>query len=425
MKTKLLVFGITGDLGTRKLLPALETIVETGDFDDLSIIGISRRAVQKEDLITSCKIGSMFCQKISMYSMNLDIQDEYHKLRDYLELQADEQLLIYLAVPPSALSVIVENLGAAGLNDPNVKILFEKPFGIDLESAKGVIGNIERFYKEHQVYRIDHFLAKEMAQNIITFRYRNALFDRIWNKDFIEAIEIVASEKIGIEARVHFYEQIGALRDVTQGHLMQLLALTLMDIPTDFDWAQLPELRFNALSKLKLAEPSRAKRGQYIGYRQEVSNPTSMVETFASIELESTDENWVGVPIKLITGKAMAEKSTEIRIRLKQTKPNQSNQLVFRIQPNEGVEIELFVKKPGYDRSLEAHTLGFSYPEDAELPDAYEQVLVDAISSQKSLFTTGQEVLRSWEVLADVQQHWQTSTDDIISYQSGTDIHII
>jgi glucose-6-phosphate 1-dehydrogenase len=425
MITKLIVFGITGDLGTRKLLPALETIVNTGDFNDLSIIGVSRREVQKEDLIKSCKIGSLFCQKISMYTMDLDNEEDYRKLKAHVDLKDDEQLLVYLAVPPLALSGIVENLGLVGMNAQNVKILFEKPFGIDLESARDVIGYVNQFYQEHQIYRIDHFLAKEMAQNIITFRGYNALFDHIWNNEFIESIEIVAAEEIGIEDRVQLYEQIGALRDVVQGHLMQLLALALMDIPSDFAWEELPKFRLEALNKLSLANPDTAVRGQYVDYRHEVNNEHSKIETFASIELESFDEKWLGVPIKLTTGKAMSEKTTEIRIRLRQTKAGQSNNLVFRIQPNEGINIELYTKKPGYDRSLEVRNLSFNYPEDVSMPDAYEQVLVDAISSQKSLFTSSEEVLRSWEILAPVQKKWGESDDDMIFYQRGTDLHSI
>lgn len=425
MKTKLLIFGITGDLGRRKLLPALEKIIDTGDFDDLNIIGVSRRAIKKIDLVRSCETGSTFCQKISMYSMNLDDVDDYKKLKQHIDLKSDEQLLVYLAVPPLASAGIVKNLGQVGMNDSNVKILFEKPFGINYESAKGVIDYTNQFYKEHQIYRIDHYLAKEMAQNIITFRGRNALFDRIWNKDFIESIEIIASEKIGIEDRVELYEQIGALRDLVQGHLLQLLALTLMELPPAFDWTNLPNLRYEALNRINIADPLLAVRGQYEGYRDEVNNESSLTETFVSLELSSNDDRWSNVPIFIKTGKALSTKTTEIRIKLRKTDEGQSNNLVFKIQPNEGIEIELYAKKPGYSRELELHDLSFNYPEDTQLPDAYEQVLVDAISSEKSLFTSSQEVLRSWEILAPIQAKWSNSDDNIKFYSRGSNIHSI
>ena len=425
MKTKLLIFGITGDLGRQKLLPALEQIISTGDFNDLSIIGVSRHEVNVPDLLVNCNNKGLFNDKLSVYTMNLDDQNEYFKLKDYLELGDDEQLLVYLAVPPKAVGSIVDMLGNAGLNTANVKILFEKPFGIDLASAQNVAELIKRHYSEDQTYRIDHYMAKEMAQNIVTIRGKNALFSSIWNNRFIESIDIVALEAIGIEGRANFYEQTGALRDVVQGHLMQLLALSLLNIPTDFTWEKLPELRLAALRQLQPANPAKAVRAQYEGYRDEAQNPDSKVETFVSLELTSSQPEWVGVPIRLITGKGLNKKTTEIRIRLKKTNDAQNNYLVFRIQPNEGIDIELFVKKPGYSNDLEEQHLVFNYPADAKLPDAYEQVIVDAISTRKSLFTTSDEVLESWKILQPVQENWANIPDSPKSYSVGSDIMLV
>lgn len=233
MRTKLLIFGITGDLSTRKLLPALREIVNTGDFDDVSIIGVSRREVDVTELLQRSLGSADLADRISIVTMNVaDIQD-YQQLKTQIALKDDEQLVVYLSVPPMAATQIVDFMGEAGINTPNVKILFEKPFGVDLMSARDIIQRTARYYTEDQLYRIDHYLAKEMAQNIVAFRGRNALFSHIWNNNFIQSIEIVASEQIGIEGRAQFYEQTGALRDVVQGHLMQLLALTLMDIPNN------------------------------------------------------------------------------------------------------------------------------------------------------------------------------------------------
>jgi len=185
MKTKLLIFGITGDLGRQKLLPALEQIISTGDFNDLSVIGVSRHEANVSDLLVNCNNKEIFNDKLSVYTMNLDDINDYHKLRDYLSLSDDEQLLVYLAVPPTAVGNIVDMIGNAGLNSSNVKILFEKPFGTDLASAESVAELLTRHFSEDQTYRIDHYLAKEMAQNIVTIRGKNALFSQIFCCYFI------------------------------------------------------------------------------------------------------------------------------------------------------------------------------------------------------------------------------------------------
>ena len=425
MKTKLLIFGITGDLSTRKLLPALEQIISTGNFNDLSVIGVSRREVNEAELFVNCSNKTFLNGKLLMFSMDLDAVNDYRKLQEFILLGDDEQLLIYMSVPPLATAQIVDYLGDVGINTPNVKILFEKPFGVDLASAEQLIEQTAHHYKEEQIYRIDHYLAKEMAQNIVAFRGRNALFSDVWNNNFIESIQVIASQAIGIEGRTHFYEQTGALRDVVQGHLLQLLALTLMDIPQNFEWDKMPELRQQAFSQLQPVDPSHVVRGQYEGYKTEVNNPNSKVETFVSMKIASNQPRWIGVPITLTTGKSLAETKTEIRIRLKKSDGSQSNCLVFRIQPNEGIDIELFVKKPGYSREFETRHLSFNYPADIKLPDAYEQVLVDAISSEKSLFTSSGEVLRSWQILQPVQDDWNKTNQAPKIYPVGADIQAI
>ncbi|HEV7952178.1 MAG TPA: hypothetical protein VGO98_02285 [Candidatus Saccharimonadales bacterium] len=422
MKTKLLIFGITGDLSTRKLLPALKEIISTGDFDDLSIIGVSRRDVNIRELLQSSIGETSLSDKVTIFSMDLAQADDYMKLKEYIELEDDEQLIAYLSVPPQAATSIVDFMGEAGINTPNVKILFEKPFGVDLQSAKDVISRTARYYHEEQLYRIDHFLAKEMAQNIVAFRGGNALFGHIWNNESIEKIEVIASEKIGIEGRAQFYEQTGALRDIVQGHLMQLLALALMDIPADFDWDALPQLRLQALRSIQLADSATAIRAQYDGYETEVGNPGSTTETFVSLELASAAPQWKDVPLHLITGKALNEKMTEVRIHFRKFHEGQSNCLIFRIQPNEGVEIDLFTKKPGYDREFESQKLQFTYSENTRLPDAYEQVIVDAIRGHKNLFTSGPEVIRSWEILKPVQDAWSMDRQPMVTYAKGSSL---
>jgi glucose-6-phosphate 1-dehydrogenase len=422
MKTKLLIFGITGDLATGKLLPALEQIISTGNFDELSVIGVSRHEVNKSDLLVNCANKSFLDNKLSIFSMNLDESSDYDKLKDHIALNDNEQLLLYMAVPPQNTAEIVDMMGVAGINMPNVKILFEKPFGVDLASAEKLIEQTSNHYKEEQIYRIDHYLAKEMAQNIVAVRGRNALFSNIWSNDFIKSIEIIASQKIGIENRVHFYEQTGALRDIVQGHLIQLLALTIMEIPQDFEWDEMPKLRLAALEQINLIDPDKAVRAQYAGYREEVNNPRSNVETFVSLQLDSSNSLWSGVPITMSTGKSLAQETTEIKVNLKMNNGEQGNCIIFRIQPNEGICIELFIKKPGYGHKFETSFLSFDYPEHIKLPDAYEQVIVDAILSQKSLFTGSSEVLRSWQILKPIQDAWVQSDKSPTIYPIGADI---
>lgn len=420
MKTKLLIFGITGDLSTRKLLPALHKIVQVEGFRDLEIIGVSRREVAMDELLQKATKSTLLQERTTVFSMDVAWVEDYAKLKQRVDLQADEQLLVYLSVPPSAATRVVDLLGEAGINTPNVKILFEKPFGADLASATEMIERTSRYYSEDQIYRIDHYLAKEMAQNISMFRGGNAMFGHVWNNTAIEKIEVLALEKIDIEGRAQFYEQTGALRDVVQGHLMQLLALTLMDIPADFDWNKLPAMRLAALRHVMPADPERVKRAQYKGYQREVENPGSQTETFVCLQLASSDPRWEGVPLVLTTGKALGDKTTELRIHFRKFHEAQSNCLVLRIQPNEGVEVELFAKKPGYDHEFEPHKLSFSYPEDTTLPDAYEQVLVDAIRTRKSLFTSGEEVLRSWEILQPILDEWAMDSRSLEQYEKGT-----
>ncbi|MDB5166953.1 MAG: zwf, glucose-6-phosphate 1-dehydrogenase [Candidatus Saccharibacteria bacterium] len=422
MKTKLVIFGITGDLSTRKLLPALAQIISTGDFDDLSVIGVSRRDIDVYELLSS-KLGDTSLEsRIAGFSMDTSNLDDYKRLKDFINLGDEEQLLLYLSVPPGASSGIVELLGQAGLNMPEAKLLLEKPFGVDVESARQMIDHVGKYYDESQVYRIDHYLAKEMTQNIIAFRGGNALFDHVWNSSAIERIEVVALEEIGIEGRAQFYEQTGALRDVLQGHLMQLLALVLMDVPLGLDWDDAAKMRLDALNSVALADPSRAVRGQYEGYRDEVSNDTSETETFASVNLTSNASQWQGVPILLASGKGMDKKATEVRVHFRKSHESQTNCLIFNIQPHEGIEIELYTKRPGYDHELETQTLSFMYPAEEKLPDAYEQVIVDAIRSRKSLFASSEEVLRAWEILTPVQGYWNSHNDDLKLYKKGSSL---
>lgn len=418
MKTTLVIFGITGDLARRKLLPALANIIEAEQTGELSIIGVSRRPVEQFEVL-----GDHHHQlngTTTLLQMDLDNQEDYGKLREYIAAEQDEQVLFYLSVPPESAGGIIENLGKAGLNTPANKLLLEKPFGRDKASAQEMIDRTAAYFDESQIYRIDHYLAKEMAQNIVTFRARNAIFSYLWNSQYIEKVEVVALESITIEGRAAFYEQTGALRDIVQGHLLQLLALTLLPLHDDLNWDSLPARRQAALEAIMPVDPVRSIRAQYDGYREEVENPASTVETFVSLELRSSDPAWEGIPLFLTTGKALSRKKTEVRIHFRKTNDAQSNYLIFKIQPDEGIAIDLVTKKPGYDREIEHQKLSYMYPSETRLPDAYEQVLVDAISGHKGLFATSGEVLRAWGILAPLQDAWQQDAT-IKPYPIGSD----
>ena len=389
MKTKLVIFGITGDLSRRKLLPALRDIIDSGECEDLSIIGVSRRDVDVPELVIEATGTDTLVGFTSVFTMDLAAPDDYTGLKDYLALQQDEQVLMYLAVPPSAAATIVDFLGAAGVNTPNVKLLFEKPFGFDLVSAQDFIDRTSRYFEESQIYRIDHYMAKEVAAEVIQMRSDSEHHSHTWGKESIESVEITASEIIGIEDRAAFYEETGALRDVVQGHLMQLLSLVLMDLSPPFAIEDLSERRLRALELLKLADPTMAIRAQYKGYQEAVQNPGSVTETFVSVLLGSDDERWDGVKLRLTAGKNLDVKQSAISIRY----------------------------TDGTEHMFEESTVQST---DARLPDAYERVLVEAIRSRKYIFTTSPEILRSWKILLPIQEAWAMTHTPLRVYQPGT-----
>ncbi len=426
--TLLAVIGITGDLSHRYLLPALAELQKTDNLpENFQLLGLSRRNVSLDEvLITDELKSSGLTEILQVHKIDFENPNDYPRLREIIKNNGAEHVLFYFAVPPDAVEGIVKNLGKAGLNTPNIKLLLEKPFGRDLRSAKDVILNIQEFFREEQVYRIDHYIAKEMAQNISVFLGGNALFRRSWNKDFIEKIEIIVSQDAGIEGRAKFYEQTGALRDIVQSHALQLVAMTIAKpCSSVFEFAQLPERRLEALRSLRLAHNEKgefdAQRAQYDDYRKEVNNPKSNTETFVRVGLYSELEQWEGVPIRIVTGKALNQRKTEVVVQFRKTEESEANRLVLHIQPNEGIEIDLWVKEPGYDRKLKKVALGFDYEGNFDrIPNAYEQVLVEALRSSKHLFPSSEEVLASWELLEPLQHQW-LNTDLNTTYPFGSE----
>ncbi len=433
--TILIIVGITGDLSKRKLLPAIGQIAMTGMIPpQFKILGVTRQSdVSIEGLLRDTNNKDYLRDNTELFQMDLDNLEDYKKLKDKLikiekEFGTEAEYLFYLSVPPITSKTIIGLIGEVGLaNREGTKLLLEKPFGTDLESAKDLVSHIDQYFKSEQVYRIDHYMAKETAQNIIVFREGNSLFKRTWNKDFIDRIEVTVSEEIGIEGRANFYEQTGALRDLIQSHLLQLLALTLMDIPKAEEMDDVPRLRYEALKQLKIKEgetlTTHAKRGQYKGYREEVNNENSMTETFASIDLESSDPKWQGVNINLTTGKALKDKFTEIKIFYKKGHDHESNELLLKLQPDEGISFSVWAKRPGYEHQVSRHALNFSFKDHYNaLPEAYEQVLFNAMNSDHSLFSSSEEVIETWRILDGLQKAWATSAYDLIIYKKGSTI---
>ena len=436
--TILVIIGITGDLARRYLLPAVERLAEGGWLpSDFRIVGVSRRIVKPKEILDSLTHAHGLTyphlkKHLEMFQMDLESAPDYHRLREHLDGLAKSfggkaQKLFYLSVPGQVSLPIIEHLGKAGFaKEAGTKLLPEKPFGTDLDSAEQLITQIHKYFDESQVYRIDHYLAKGMAQNILVFRGGNALLKHTWNKDFIERIEITAAEKIDIEGRATFYEQTGALRDFVQSHLLQLAALTLMELPANYQehWQEVPHHRLAALQALippNSDDLTRlVHRAQYNGYPQEVDNPGTQTETFVSLTLFSADPRWQGVPITLTTGKALHDHFTEVCIHYRQDEADEANRLIMRIQPKEGIELSLWSKRPGLSRELEPVRLNYEYGRgEGRVPQAYEQVFLDAINADHTLFTSSAEVLAAWRLLAPIQQAWSMDKGELLHYRPG------
>ena len=430
--TIVVIIGITGDLSRRYLLPSLEKIARAGALpQQFRVLGVTRQDVGVSEVLDGVEGSTAFLQSaLDMCQVDLTKIEDYEKLKNHLlgiekELGDSAQRLYYLSIPPQASQPVVRLLGESGLSKiENTKLLLEKPFGVDLGSAEELLAYTEQYFAEDQIYRIDHYLAKEMAQNMLVFRDANPLLKHTWHKDFIERVEIVAHESIDIEGRAGFYEQTGALRDVMQSHVLQLAALTLME-PSAVGDSTIPTKRLAALKQLHIPGdqpiPESVLRGQYEGYRQEVENADSTVETYVRLDLVSKDPRWEGVPIRLATGKALSARKTAITITYKSDSGLEPNQLVLQVQPDAGIEFRLWAKAPGYEQKLVQHPLKFSYDDHyAELPDAYEQVLLDAINSNHTLFTSSDEVRESWRILEPAQAYWDMHDDDLRFYAKGS-----
>ena len=431
----LVIFGITGDLAHKKLLPALYRLVADDLLPaDFTIFGISRREGTPRAVLAPLRASGLDAKVLDrleamlhMVKMDLDQVADYHRLKTILDEQemvsgVCSNRLYYLSMPPAVFGPVVDLLGESGLNrfcqhgSGESRLLVEKPFGYDLASAQALIERVSAVFSETQIFRIDHYLAKETAQNILTFRFANPLFEAVWCRDSVSQIIITASETIGIEGRVAFYEQTGALRDLIQSHLLQLMALVMMEDPATMTAEAIHTEKLKLLQAVCPIEPgnvdAQAVRRQYEAYRSETGMPDSVTETFAAIKLQIDTPRWKGVPVQLVTGKLLARKETHITLVFMDEHTHEAvdNQLTIHIQPDEGISMGILVKRPGFEAATELVEMDFRYArsfEYARHPDAYERVLVDAIKGDRTLFATSEEVLASWRIIEAVVQAWQ------------------
>ena len=443
------VFGITGDLAAKKLLPSLYHLIKDNLVHEQTVIlGVTRQQLTVNELLEHVEVcineTDKICdpvalaklqQKLVVHTMDPRDPEAYANLKQHLQHIEDAHgvcmnRLFYLAVPPQTVGSVVELLGKSGLSDgckhgrADSRLLIEKPFGWDVASAQQLVDNMSAHFGEQQIYRIDHYVARETVQNILTFRRENPLFGAVWDSEHIEAIRITAKEKIGIEGRATFYEPTGALRDFVQSHLLQLLALVTMELPSSMESNEIHDGKLALLRQISVVQTDGhpvAERAQYDTYKQEVGNDHSNTETYAKLGLAIANDRWRDTAIILETGKAMDEKLTEIVMQFRYGK--QPGRLVFRLYPTEGIELDLMVKKPGFDDKLQTAQMSYKYRDASSLPehpDAYERVLVDAARGDHTLFTTSDETLACWRIVQPVLEYWNIDTTPLVLYASGS-----
>lgn len=454
------IFGATGDLMHRKLMPALHALIKEGAVSrNIFIVGVGRRQITTDQFrdMMECAV-----KKSGVTSIDADVWDaiarnmrySQGKFEDaslYMELttllsQFDDTCkacvprFFYLATPPQHYETILNHLHDSKLSEGcgqgttlYTRILIEKPFGKDLETARLLDRLLGRIFEERQIYRIDHYLGKETVQNILSFRFANGIFDPTWNRDFIDHVQISLTETDGVASRGEFYDGVGALRDVVQNHMLEMLALTAMDQPRAFDAQSVRDERVKMIQSIECIEPEEVKksvvRGQYDGYRGSPNvDQESATETFVALKVLIDSKRWKGVPFYLRTGKRLAKKETQISIHYKKPavcrmdpkdptsqvclfpEPDvRRNVLAIRIDPDEGIVLRLMAKKPGFTMKLAPVSMDFNYKEtfatDVQ-PEAYERLLMDAIRGDQTLFARTDGIEASWTFVTKILDGW-------------------
>jgi glucose-6-phosphate 1-dehydrogenase len=456
-------FGASGDLFKRMLLPSMFELRQHGILPaNFGLVGFSRTKYTDAQFRDYCKtqldefaygtkpndaLWNDFAKGIRYVTANFDDQTHFEDLKKILE-QNDEKLhtggnhLFYLSTPPEVFPKIIAQLKAVGLDPKNnakgwTRIIIEKPFGIDLDSARALQREVERVFDETQVYRIDHYLGKEPVQDIMALRFANVIFEPIWNRNYIDSVQITSAETIGVEGRGGYYDNAGALRDMIQNHVMNLMALVAMEPPATADADAIRTEKFKVFASVKpIADadvPRFSARGQYdagtidgkpvIGYRKEPNvAPESNTETYAAIKLFVDNWRWAGVPFYLRSGKRLARKVSEIAVTFKsiphrlygeKTDAIEPNVLVVKIQPDEGISLRFDAKVPGPKDHIRSVSMDFNYGSafGVQSPPAYERLIADAMRGDQTLFTRWDAVERAWEIVTPVLETWTNQRD--------------
>jgi glucose-6-phosphate 1-dehydrogenase len=468
----IVIFGATGDLTHRKLVPALYNIAASGELPpSVTVIGFARRDKSDDEFRKELEEAARqhsrqkvrddlwegFAQSIFYHRGEFHDEAAYKSLVERLDKYDEERgtrgnRLFYLAVGPEQFEPIIKNLRTVGLNKAKenawARIVVEKPFGSDLDSARKLNRIVDHAFSEEQTYRIDHFLGKETAQNIMVLRFANAIFEPIWNSRYIDHVQITAAETLGVEGRGGYYETAGALRDMVQNHLLQLLCLVAMEPPTDLGADSIRDEKVKVVRSLRRFAPDEVEknvvRAQYtagaingkpvIGYREEERvDPKSNVETYVALRALVDNWRWADVPFYIRVGKRLPKSATEISVHFKkaphvlfnkESTLHDQNALMIRIQPDEGIALRMQAKIPGSNLRIEPVKMDFHYGTSfgKASPEAYERLLLDAMSGDATLFARRDEVEQAWSFIDPIEERWAVNKGaaDLCSYAAGS-----
>jgi glucose-6-phosphate 1-dehydrogenase len=458
----LVLFGGGGDLAMRKLLPALYNRDRSQDLPSTArIICVGRHDWSREEFLKEVNenakphipaamlesvLWNHFCERIDYVALDAGDASTYQGLVEKMRIDPAITRVFYLATPPSLFATICQNLAACGLATSSSRVVLEKPLGRDLASAKQINAEVGRVFSESQIFRIDHYLGKETVQNLLALRFGNVLFEPLWRREWISDVQITIAEELGVGNRMNYYDTAGALRDMLQNHLLQLLCIVAMEPPVSATADAVRDEKLKVLRSLKRFTPHMLShniiRGQYRSghvdgipvpsYRKEPgANAASRTETFVAVKAEIDTWRWAGVPFYLRTGKRMADSLAEVVVRFK-TIPHSifgqphsglhANSLIIRLQPDEGLQLNLMAKTPGDGMRLKPVELELDFRETFKTPrmDAYERLLLDVLRGQLTLFMRSDELEAAWEWVEPILKHWETEEDDPIPYAAGT-----
>ncbi|HYO89827.1 MAG TPA: glucose-6-phosphate dehydrogenase [Candidatus Limnocylindrales bacterium] len=453
LSTTIVIFGASGDLTRRKLIPALYALHKSGQLPLVQVIGYARRPYSDDDFHDLVRDGvaeahadefdkarwDEFKGLLHYFQGDLDKLDDFGRFKSYLEKMEDgpANRLYYLATAPEHYEATVRALNEHGMSKEGEgwrRIVIEKPYGTDLASAEALDKVVHQSFKEQQVYRIDHFLGKETVQNVLVFRFANSIFEPLWNRNFIDHVQITVAEDVDVGTRAGYYDTAGVMRDMFQNHMLQLLVLTAMEPPASFDADALRNEKVKVLSGLRVPAMADTVRAQYAGYRKAQGvDPKSTTATYAALKLYVDNWRWQDVPFYLRSGKAMKRKTSEINVQFRRPpkmffdmpkgKRLEPNILSICIQPDEGVHLAFGAKVPG-SSEIRSNLLHFHYNEafgDTALPDAYERLLLDALQGDATLFTREDEIRLQWKLIDTILAGWNgEQAPPLVEYPVGS-----